>query len=62
MTQKNIQEIRRQAKMHLRKARCLAEQSSSPLRGLSKEQVMGVLRPTREQLWAEKIASSSRRQ
>ena len=62
MTQNEIIHIRRKARTHLRRAQRLAAESSSPLKGMSEEQVIQTLRETRERLWEEKLADSSRQQ
>ena len=56
MTQKNIQEIRRKAKMHLEKIRKLVAQRTSPFAGMSEEEVINHLRKIRQELWEEKLA------
>ena len=49
-----------QAIKHLHKARQLAKSFDNPFKGLSKEDIIGKLRASREKLWREKYAASAR--
>ena len=44
----------------LAKIRRLMEQSQSPLKRMTQEQVIRALRKTREELWEEKVAPRTR--
>lgn len=46
----------KKARMHLKKLRQLIAQRKSPFAGMNKEQVIQVIRKTREELWEHKIA------
>jgi len=50
----------KKAKMHLEKIRQLMSKISSPYRGMSKQQIINEIRKTREKIWREKLAASSR--
>jgi len=49
-----------QALKHLYKARELAKNLTNPFKGLTKEEIINKLRASREKLWREKYAVSSR--
>ncbi|MBF0531507.1 MAG: hypothetical protein HQL23_00240 [Candidatus Omnitrophica bacterium] len=49
-----------QALKHLHKARELAKNLDNPFKGLTKEGIINQLRASREKLWLEKYAVSSR--
>jgi len=57
---KMIKQNIKKAKMHLEKIRQLMSKISSPYRGMSKQQIINEIRKTREKIWREKLAASSR--
>lgn len=56
---KTVSQVRKEAKKHFDKIREIVQRTPSPLKGMTKEEVIEHMRKTREKLWSEKIGLGS---